>query len=454
MPKQKVIIIGGGFGGLNAAQSLKRADVDVLVIDRTNHHLFQPLLYQVATAALAPGNIATPIREVLRKQKNASVIMAEIVDIDTAARKVKALDGTEFPYDYLIVAPGARHSYFGHDEWEKFAPGLKTLQDANRIRDKVLLAFERAERCDNPEEVSRYLRFVVIGGGPTGVEMAGAIAEIAYKTMFDNFRKINPAMSEIYIIEGDNQVLPSYSKELGGKAKDALEKMGVKVLLNSKVTAVNEDGVMIGDRLIETSNSIWAAGNQASPLLQKLNVPLDKNGRVKVNPDLTIPGCSEVFVIGDAALAFDKEGKPLPGIAPTAIQQGKYVAKLIKNKAPSDKRKPFQYFDKGNMATIGRAKAVAQIGKIEISGFIAWLAWCFIHILYLISFKNKLLVMLQWMYLYISGARTERLIMTPIFLKKAYSDWYNTFVNSLYAKHEVKTPPKPLSERDIKDIRK
>ncbi len=413
--RPQVIIIGGGFGGLNAAQALKSSDVDIILIDRTNHHLFQPLLYQVATAALSPGNIAMPIREILRWQKNATVIMGEVTTIDKSQNTVIISHGEYFNFDYLIVAPGARHSYFGHEEWEVYAPGLKSLSDAIDIRENVLLAFERAERSDSPIEVENLLRFVIIGGGPTGVEMAGAIAEIAQKTLFQNFRKIKPEQSKIYLLEGGSRLLGGFPEELSKIARDNLENMGVKVLTNTFVTDITDKGVHIGETLIATSNVIWAAGNQASPLLKTLNSPLDEVGRVFVEVDLTIPRYPNIFIIGDAAHSIDKQGKLLPGIAPVAIQQGIYVAKIIKEGIPAEKREPFRYHDKGTMATIGKAKAVAVIGDHKISGFFAWLAWCLIHIFYLVSFPNRMLVMLQWFFWYVTEKRYSRLIKRPIY---------------------------------------
>jgi NADH dehydrogenase len=414
MGNPRVVIIGGGFGGLNAAQALKNAEVQILLIDKANHHTFQPLLYQVATAALSPGNISSPIRDILAQQNNVTVLLANIANIDKEQKEVIAENGERFQYDYLIMAPGARHSYFGHPEWEEIAPGLKTLHDALRIRERILLSYERAERCSSKLEAARFMRFVIIGGGPTGVEMAGAIAEIAHKTLVQNFRHIKPQQTKVFLIEGMNRVLPTFPEELAATAKRDLEKLGVEVLLNSFVTHMSPEGVWIGDEFIESPNVIWAAGNQASPLLNSLSVPLDKCGRVLVQDDMSIPNHSDIFVIGDAACKMDKNEKVLPGIAPVAIQQGRYVAKLIKKKTPPQERRPFQYFDKGMMATIGKAKAIAVVGKVKISGYFAWLAWCFIHILYLISFSNRLLVMIEWFYLYLFNQRRIRLITRPI----------------------------------------
>jgi len=408
----KVVIVGGGFGGLRAAQGLKKADVLITLIDKTNHHLFQPLLYQVASAALSPGNIAVPIREVLKKQPNVEVLMADVEAVDLKNQCVITGNEESFPYDYLILAPGSHHSYFGHPEWEALAPGLKTLADAVAIREKlILLSFERAERCDQQQQVRRYMRFVIIGGGPTGVEMAGSIAEIASTTLVRNFRKIRPEQTEIFLVEGASHVLPSYPEKLSLRAEKDLEKMGVRVLTNNLVTQVTPEGVQLKDRFIESSNIIWAAGNQASPLLQTLGTPLDKSGRAFVELDMSLPGYPQVFVIGDAAHAVNAKGELLPGLAPVAIQQGRYVADVIARRLPPLDRKPFRYFDKGNMATIGKAKAVAYIGKWTFSGYLAWLAWGLIHIAYLINFSNRLLVMTQWFFWYLTGQRRVRLII-------------------------------------------
>lgn len=412
--KKKVIIIGGGFAGLNAAKSLKSANIDLLLIDRTNHHLFQPLLYQVASAALSPGDIAIPIRMILRNQKNATVLMANIISIDKEKKEIKDSSGEIYPYDYLVIAIGMRHSYFGHGGWERFAPGLKTISDALNIREMMLLAFEEAERSSDRNAVKKLMRFVVIGGGPTGVEMAGAISEIARQTMVKNFRRIRPELSEVYLIEALDRILPTYPPNLSEKARHYLEKMGVRVLLNTKVIEVKEHTVELDDHTIVSSNIIWAAGNEGAQVLKTINTPLDRAGRVIVEKDLSIPGHQEVFVIGDCSLVLDAKGAPLPGIAPVAIQEGKYVAKVIKKELPSSKREPFSYFDKGSMATIGRAKAVAVIGKLTFSGYFAWLMWSLIHIAYLISFRNRVLVMIQWIFWYFTGARNVRLIRHPI----------------------------------------
>lgn len=414
MPHTKVVIIGGGFAGLNVAKTLKNQSLDVVLIDKTNHHLFQPLLYEVATASISPGEIATPLREVLRDQTNTTVIMAEVIKIDMEKKEITLSNNNAMNYDYLIIAIGARHSYFGNDGWEAFAPGLKTIRDALTIREQILTCFEKAERLDDVKEAEKYLNFVIIGGGPTGVEMAGAIAEIAHKTLFENFRRIKPEKSNIYLIEALPNILPMYPLKLSNYAKKDLEKLGVKVLTGTKVTSINEEGVQVDGMFIHSQNVIWAAGNQVSSLLEQLNVPLDRAGRVIVEPDLSLPNYPNVFVIGDAASCLGDDNKPLPGIAPVAIQEGRYVACLIKKKLSKQKSKPFKYFDKGSMATIGKAKAIAMIRKLQITGLFAWLMWAFIHIFYLIGFRNRLSVMLGWAATLLTGQRGVRLITRPI----------------------------------------
>lgn len=410
MNKPKVIIIGAGFGGLAAAKTLKNADVDILLIDKTNHHLFQPLLYQVATAALSPGDIAAPVRGILHTQKNVSIIMGEVVSIDKEKRKVKMHNGEEFDFDFLIVATGARHSYFGKDEWEKYAPGLKTISDALKIRERILLSFEKAERSNDPIEIDKYLTFVIVGGGPTGVEMAGAIAEISKKTMLKDFRKIDPSKTKIILVEGTDKLLNSFDQPLNSYTKNTLEKMGVIVKVGKFVKQISSDGVQVDDEFINTSNIIWAAGNTASPILKKLNTELDKAGRVIVESDCSIKGHQNIFVIGDAANFIDDKGKPLPGVAPVAEQQGKFVAKLIAYNKNEVNKKIFKYFDKGNLATIGRAKAVLQINNLKLSGFSAWLIWGFVHIAFLINFRKRYKVMTEWIWSYLTFKNDIRLI--------------------------------------------
>ena len=405
---KRVIIIGGGFGGLTAAKALKHSNKEIILIDKTNHHLFQPLLYQVATAALSPGDIAAPIRGILHNDKNIRVIMGEVKRIDANEKKV-FLNGENYQYDYLIVTVGSRHSYFGKEEWEKNAPGLKTISDALKIREKILLSYEKAERSNNESEIQKYLTFAIVGGGPTGVELAGAIAEIAHKTLRKDFRKIDPSKTKVVLIEGEERLLTTYDQYLSSKARKSLERLGVTVITGKRVTNVTEHGVNIGDEFIESANVIWAAGNAVPPLIKSLDTETDRVGRAIVNNDCSMKGHPEVFVIGDAALILEN-GKPLPGVAPVAIQQGRYVGKIIKNDTPLEKRTPFKYFNKGDLATIGRARAVMQIGKIKVSGFIAWVAWVFIHILYLIGFRNRYKVLAEWAWYYITFRQGIRLI--------------------------------------------
>ena len=408
--KPKVIIIGGGFGGLSAAKKLKNKPVDVILIDKTNHHLFQPLLYQVATAGLSPAYIAFPLRSIFRKSINVRVILAEVKRIDQKEKKVY-LNGEHYSYDYLIIAVGAKHHYFGKDEWEKFAPGLKTLQDAIDIRERILLAFEKAERINNPDEQQKYLNFVIVGGGPTGVEMAGAIAEIAKKTLIEDFKKIDPSKAKVYLIEALDRILPSYPPDLSIKAKEDLEKLGVKVLLNTRVTDLKNDSVKLNGKEIQSATIIWAAGNKANPLIQQLDCEIDNMGRAIVSPYLHLKNDESVFVIGDAAAVFDKNGKTLPGVSPVAITEGRYVAKYILRKLKNKKVKPYKYFNKGSLATIGKAKAVADFGWLRFSGFFAWLLWVFVHIFFLIGFKNRFIVMIEWIFAYFTYQKSARLIV-------------------------------------------
>lgn len=404
----KVLIVGGGFAGITVARALKNTDVEIVLLDKTNHHVFQPLLYQVATASLAASNIATSFREIFRKQKNVTVLMANVEKIECHLQRIQTEDQQIYNYDYLVLAPGARHCYFGNSLWENYAPGLKTLLDASLIRERILLAYEKAERSG----AKRYLNFAIIGAGPTGVEIAGSLAEFAHKTLVNNFSTIKPEESKIYLIEGQNQVLPGYPNKLAEKALADLNHLGVTVLLNTYVKEISEEGVFLGNNFLEAPTVIWAAGNQASPLLKTLESSFDKQGRVIVNEDLSLVNFPNVFVIGDAAQVKDKSGNVLPAIAPVAIQQGKYVAQLIKKS--SQPRMPFVYFDKGMLATIGNGKAVGVFKKFSYSGFTAWLVWGFIHIFYLITFRNRLLVMIQWIYLYLRGSRPNRIIQQPL----------------------------------------
>lgn len=411
----KVVILGGGFAGLNAAKKLGNTKLDVWLIDKTNHHLFQPLLYQVASAALSPGDIAMPIREILSRYSNITVLMGEITAIDKEGKKVIFRNGEELGFDYLIIALGARHSYFGNEAWEKFAPGLKTLVDALKIRERILISFEKAERSDSINDAQKYLNFLIVGGGPTGVEMAGAIAEIAYETMLKNFRRIDTTKTRIYLVEGSPHILPSFPASLCRKATTILERFGVKVIVNQRVTAISKDGVTVGEMFIASENVFWAAGNQASPVLKTLNVPLDRQGRVIVEKDLSLSGHPNIFVLGDAACAIDQKAKaPFPALASVAIQQGRYVADQVRYLRDKKSRRPFRYFDKGTMATIGKTKAIGVFWGIKFSGFIAWLAWCFVHILYLVGFRNRISVLTQWLFSHLTNQRGSRLINRSI----------------------------------------
>jgi NADH:quinone reductase (non-electrogenic) len=405
-----VVILGGGFGGLYAALGLKRAPVRVTLVDRRNHHLFQPMLYQVATAALNPSDIAAPIRSVLRKQRNTEVLLAEVASIDPSGRAVHLTDGSSLKYDYLIVATGARHSYFGHDNWETLAPGLKSLEDAVEIRQRVLLAFERAER--EPDAVRRhaYLTFVIVGGGPTGVETAGAVAELRRYALRRDFRHIDPGEATVLLLEGGPRLLPSYPPSLSDKAKHELRRLGVEVRTETMVTDVRPGSVAAAGWIIPTQTVIWAAGNVASPILKSLHTPLDHMGRAIVEPDCTVPGHPEVFVLGDAALFKHQEGGPLPGICPVAIQMGQYAARTIAGDLAGEPRRAFRYWDKGQLAVIGRGRAVADIWKLHFGGLLAWLIWTFVHIFFLIGFRNRVLVMIQWAWSYLTYGRGARLI--------------------------------------------
>jgi NADH dehydrogenase len=405
----RVVIVGAGFGGLVAARTLAKNPLRITLIDRQNFHTFQPLLYQVATAGLSPGEIAAPIRWILRNRRNVEVLMSEVQDFDLARRVVKLPDG-EVPYDYLIVAAGASHAYFGHDEWEPFAPGLKTIEDALEIRRRVLLAFELAERQANSEKEQVQLNFVVVGGGPTGVELAGTLAEIAHKALSNEFRTIDPRKTRIVLLEGGPRVLPAYPEDLSRSAEEQLKRLGVEVHTSALVTNVTPGAVHMGDTQLPAAVILWAAGVAASPLGKKLGAPVDRAGRVAVNPDLSLPGHPEVFVIGDLATLKDKDGKLLPGVAPVAMQEGKTTAQNIVAELRGKPRRNFDYFNKGNLATIGRAAAVAEFGKIHISGFVAWLAWLFVHVFFLIGFRNRIIVLVQWAWSYFTYERGARLI--------------------------------------------
>ncbi|MFZ1135523.1 MAG: NAD(P)/FAD-dependent oxidoreductase [Candidatus Korobacteraceae bacterium] len=409
MTGKRVVIIGGGFGGLKAAESLARLPVRITLVDRKNHHTFQPLLYQVATAGLSPAEIAAPIREILARHENVEVLLGEVVNFDLERRIVK-LHGFELPYDYLVVAAGASHAYFGHDEWEALAPGLKTIEDALEIRRRVLLAFEMAERHAATTGQHMPLTFVVVGGGPTGVELAGTLAEITHRSLSDDFRNIDPKKTRIILLEAGPSVLASYPQDLRESAKRQLERLGVDVRLNSAVTDVRLGEIHVGSDIVQATLVLWAAGVSASPLGRALGAPTDRAGRVMVEADLSLPGHPEVFVIGDLASLTRAEGTQLPGVAPVAMQEGKWVARQIAADLAGNPRSPFRYDDKGSLATIGRAAAVAQFGKVHISGFLAWLSWLFIHIFFLIGFRNRIIVMIQWAWSYFTYDRSARLI--------------------------------------------
>ncbi len=406
----RVVIIGAGFGGLNAAHALRKAPVDVIVIDQRNHHLFQPLLYQVATAGLSPAEIASPIRSVLRRQRNAQVFLGEVTAIDTAQHQVVFGERREL-YDYLIVATGARHAYFGHDDWEPNAPGLKTLEDALEIRRRILTAFEQAEICEDPAQRQRLLTFVIIGGGPTGVELAGALSELARKALTTDFRNIDTRMTRIVLVEAGSRVLTAFPESLSENARRSLTHLGVEIRFGTAVTQVDAQGVNLADERIEATTVLWAAGVASSPAARWLDVEHDRAGRALVTADLSIPGHAEIFVIGDAALAKGDNDKPLPGIATVAKQQGRYVARLISAKLRNEILPgPFRYHNPGNLATIGRRTAVVDFGWLRLQGFIAWGIWCVAHILFLIGFRNRVVVALDWIISYVTFGRGARLI--------------------------------------------
>ena len=404
-----VVVIGAGFGGLNAARGIAKYAARVTLIDRTNHHTFQPLLYQVATAGLSPGEIAAPIRWIVRSNENIEVLLGEVRDFDLQ-RKVIKLSDMEIGYDYLVVAAGATHAYFGHDEWEPFAPGLKSLEDAVEMRRRILLTFELAERRAANGEGQMQLNFVVVGGGPTGVELAGTLAEITHKVLAHEFHSIDPKRTRIILLEGGPRVLPAFAEDMSQSAQRQLERLGVEVHTSALVTRIEPGAVYMGETRMPTAVTLWAAGVAASPLGKKLSAPVDRAGRVLVNPDLSIPGHLEVFVIGDLAALKDEHGKWLPGVAPVAMQEGTAVAKNVRRDLEGKPRRNFHYFDKGILATIGRAAGVGQIRKLHISGYPAWLAWLFVHIFFLIGFRNRILVLVQWAWSYITFERGARLI--------------------------------------------
>ena len=410
-PRPHVVIVGGGFGGLSAARALSKAPVRITLVDRTNHHLFQPLLYQVATAVLNPSDISVPIRWVLRHQKNVTVLMGEVDRIDPATRTL-ALDGgtTTLAWDYLVVATGARHAYFGHPEWEQDAPGLKSLEDAIELRRRFLLAFEAAERSTDDAERDALLTFVIVGAGPTGVELAGIIPSVAKESMRDDFRRVDPARTRVILVEGGPRILATFPEHLAARARTDLEKLGVTVRTGCVVTAVDERGVNIGDERIEARTVFWGAGNQASPLGRQLGVPVDRAGRVPVEADQSVPGWPNVFVVGDLAATRHRDGAPVPAVAPAANQTGRHAARSIVADLEGRERPRFSYVNKGDLAVIGRHRAIAAVGPFKLTGTIAWLVWLFVHVLYLVGFRNRLSVLVQWAFAYLAHQRGVRLI--------------------------------------------
>lgn len=405
----QVVIVGGGFGGLTAARALRKTAVQITLIDRSNHHLFQPLLYQVATAGLSPANIAAPIRSVLKGQENTQVLMGEVIGVDVKNRIVQMRD-RQIPYDYLIIATGSWHSYFGHDEWQKYAPGLKSIVDATKIRRRILLAFEAAEMEQDPEKRKRLLTFILVGAGPTGVEMSGSIAELAHQALKSDFRQIDPTSVRILLIEAGPRILASFPTQLAEKAHRKLVGLGVEIKTGARVKQVDSSGVEVGGQRIEAKTMIWCAGVVASPAGKWLQAEMDYAGRVKVGPDLSVSGHPEIFVIGDTACVI-QDGKNLPGVAPVAMQEGRYVASVIQQNLRGASSYPaFYYFNKGNLATVGRSFAIANFGKIRLSGMFAWLAWVVVHIYYLIGFRNRIVVLMEWAWAYLTFQRGARLI--------------------------------------------
>ncbi len=407
----RIVIVGGGFAGLNAAKSLRSArNVQITLVDRRNHHLFQPLLYQVAMAGLSPADIAAPIRSILSRQRNVCVLQGEVTSVDFDRRVVVA-DFGELPWDYLVLACGAQHSYFGHDEWEEFAPGLKTVEQATEIRRRVLVAFESAERTADPQEQKRQLTFVIVGGGPTGVELAGAIGEMSRHTLAKDFRHIDSKLARVILIEAGSRILDSFPAELAARATRDLEQLGVQVWTNSKVTGVDAEGVEVGSERLRAATVLWAAGVEAAEVGRGLGLATDRAGRIIVEPDLSVPGRPNVFVAGDQARFEHQTGRPLPGTAPVAMQQGRSIARTILGDLAGRPRQPFVFHDKGQMATIGRSRAIAEVGRFKFSGFAAWMVWLLVHVYYLTGFRNRVFVVLSWAWSYLSFRRGARLIV-------------------------------------------
>lgn len=415
----QVVILGGGFGGLSAAQKLKRAPVQVKLFDRRNFHLFQPLMYQVATGSLSPGEIAAPLRSVLHKQKNTEVLLGEAADIDPENNRITLKDGAQFDYDSLIVATGSQTSYFGNDSWREFAPSLKSVEEATAIRHKILVAFERAERATSPEEIKAWLTFVIVGAGATGLELAGALAEIANETLKHDFRNINPSEARILLVEGGPRILPAFPEDLSARAEKLVSKLGVEILKGVKVTRIDEEGVTLerptGGESLRAKTVLWAGGITSNAfgrkLAERIQAQTDRNGRIPVTPQLTVPNYPNIFVVGDLALAMGKNGKQMPGVAQVAMQGGAYAAKVIRARVEKRPEPPaFHYFDKGDMAVIGRAAAVANIFGFHLSGLPAWLVWLFIHLMYIVEFQSRVLVFIQWGFEYLTFSRGARLI--------------------------------------------
>jgi NADH dehydrogenase len=437
-----VVIVGGGFGGLTAATELRGAPVRITLVDRANHHLFQPLLYQVAMTGLSPADIAAPIRSVLRQQKNATVLLAEVQGVDLQQKKLRLDHGGELAYDFLLLAVGASNFYFGHDDWARFAVGLKDLDDAVEVRRRVLLAFEAAERAPSAEERQRLLTFVVVGGGPTGVELAGALAELSRFVLARDFRNVDPTGARIVLLEGSPRILGTFPEKLSQRAEADLKRLGAEVRAQTKVTRIDEQGVHIGDELLPTATVLWAAGVRPAPLTASLGAPLDHAGRVLVEPDLTLPGHPEVFALGDMAAFLHQDGRPLPGTSPVAMQQARHAAASIRATLRGQPRTKFRYVDKGNMATIGRAAAIVHIKRLQLSGFLAWLFWLMVHIFFLITFRNRIAVLANWAYSYFTYKRGARLI-TGHRLSAGPASLSSAEVRPLPAPTPTNPPPSP-----------